>query len=226
MEKTPCPLKVPDFVKRMAVKPKLFIAVPNSQDFVPARFHWSWEKMEKPEIYHKERFEHSYGCVRNNQAVAKFLKSNCDVFVFMDIDQEYPKDFLKIMLPLVEKYKVIGPLIYDKWREHNFPPLMFGENRYPFVSPPIIEYSGIVEVPYAHNNMFYAREVLEKISPPWYELYLNEDGTARTKSQDFAFNDKVKLAGYKIYINTDILVQHLVMINVDTRLHNLWNKKW
>jgi hypothetical protein len=206
---------------------KLFIAVPNSQDFVPSRFHWSWDKMDKPVDFVRERFDHSYGCVRLNQAVDKFLKSDCDTLTFMDIDQEYPRNYLRAMLHLAEKYPVIGPLIYNKWRWNNFPPLMCSENKYPFMSPPILgmENTGVQEVPYAHNNMFYAREVLEKIEPPWFDLNLNETGTARADSGDFRFNDKVKAAGYKIYVNTDIIVQHLVMINVDTRLHNKWNGK-
>jgi hypothetical protein len=206
---------------------KLFIAVANSQDFVPARFHWSWDKMDKPEDFVRKRFDHSYGCVRQNQAVDTFLKSDCDTLHFMDIDQAYPRNYLRAMIPLAEKYCAIGPLIYNKWRKNNFPPLMCSANKYPFMSPPIlgIENTGVREVPYAHNNMFYAREVLEKITPPWFDLNLNENGTARMDSGDFRFNDRVKEAGYKIYINTDILVQHLVMINVDTRLHNKWNGK-
>lgn len=205
---------------------KLFIAVCNSQDFVPSAFHWSWERMAKPDNYRKERFTHSYGVIRNNQAVDMFLASDCDMFTFMDIDQKYPENYLTIMLPLAYRYKVIGPLIYDKWRVHNFNPLMFDENRYPFLSFPSGEaYTGIVEKKYAHNNMFYAREVLERIPPPWYEFNLNERGTNRNESQDFLMNDKVRKAGYKVYVNTDMEVQHLVMMPVDTRLHNLWNQK-
>ena len=168
---------------------------------------------------------HSYGVIRCNQAIEMFLGSDCDVFTFMDIDQKYPVDYLTVMFPLAYRYKVIGPLIYDKWRSHNFRPLMFDTNLYPHVTPPSGRAdTGIVEKRYAHNNMFYAREVLEKISPPWYEFNLNEKGTNRKESQDFSFNEKVRKAGYKIYVNTDMVVQHLVMISVDTRLHDLWNK--
>jgi len=209
----------------MTYDPKLFIGVSNSQEFVPAKFHWTWEKMLKPYKFKKVRFTHSHCFVRENRMVEQFLESNCDVFLKMDIDQKYPKNYLEVMVPLVEKYKVIGPLIYSKWRRKKYHPLMFSKTNGPQTGTPIHGAIGIVEVPYAHTNLFIAREVLEKIEPPWFMSDFNKDGTAQTNSTDAEFNDKIKEVGYPIFINMDVQAKHLVLEFIDTEMHNRWNKK-
>jgi hypothetical protein len=207
----------------MAYNPKVFIGVANSQEFVPAYFHWGWEKMVKPYEYTMERFDHSDCFIRNNQMIEAFLESDYDVMVKMDIDQKYSRGFLEKMVPLVEKYKAIGPLIHNKWRKKGYFPLMHMSNSFPYVSVPIPFRSGIVEVPYSHSNLFLAREVLEKIDPPWYEGHFNAKGTGRTSDVDYTFIDKIKAAGYPVYINTDIEAKHLVLEYIDKEMSHKWN---
>ena len=203
--------------------PKLFIGVNNSQDFVPSQFFWTWERMEKPYKYIISRQEFSFPSQRNNMMVKEFLASDCDVMVKMDIDQKYPHDYFVKMVPLVEKYKVIGPLLYNKWRRLNFRVLMNLTKQGPFTqSEQMKEWSGIEEVPYPHSNLFYVRESLENITPPWYENKFSSDGKMRLEGGDHAFVEKIREQGFKLYINTDVLVQHLVMAHVDTRLHKIW----
>ena len=209
----------------MGYNPKLFIGVCNSQEFVPSDFHWSWEMMEKPYKYDRVRFTHPDDSIRNNAMIDLFLQGNCDIMVKMDIDQKYPIHFFEFLVPQVEKYKVIGPLIYNKWRTTNYTPLMYVENSYPFMGKTMENYSGIVEVPYPHTNLFYARETLENIKPPWYVKHYDEKGLHRTNDTDFTFLDKVKEQGYKLYINTSVHVGHLVHDAVDVKTHNRWNRK-
>jgi len=180
--------------------------------------------MIKPYDYRISRQEHSYPTVRNNTMVKRFLKSDCDVMVKMDIDQKYPPHYFEFMVPLVEKHKVIGPLLYNKWRSRAYVPLMFEDNLFPYMPTPMTGYSGIVEVPYPHTNLFYAREVLENITPPWYDKMYNDIGTTRKNDMDFYFLDKIKAQGYKLYINTAVEVEHLVLEGVNTRLHNRWHR--
>jgi hypothetical protein len=87
------------------------------------------------------------------------------------------------------------------------------------------DYKGITEVPYPHTNLFYSREVLEKIEPPWYTRKYSQDCIRRLNDMDFTFLDKVKAAGFPIYINTSVEVRHLVLEGVDTKLHNRWHRK-
>lgn len=188
---------------------KLFLGICNSQDFVPAGFFWSFINIKsqwQTEVY---RSTHPWDIIRNNRIIDKFLKSDCDVLVKMDIDQAYPPMFFEKLVPLVEQYKVIGPMIKDRWRSNGFCPLAFSSHDGMVLHTySLTGKSGVVEIPYAHTNLFYAREVLEKVPPPWYEATQTEDGLERKNHVDFTFLDKIKAAGYPIYIDLDTVVAH------------------
>jgi hypothetical protein len=203
---------------------KLYIGVCNSQEFVPADFFWSWENMVKPYNYVMVRFDHSDDVIRNNQMINRFLKSDCDIMVKMDVDQVYPPHYFEFLVPYTEQYKVIGPKIHNKWRSRGYVPLLFDTNNFPLMATPNLTLSGISEVAYPHTNLFYAREVLEKVAPPWYEAHHDEKGLKRTADVDCTFLDKIKAAGYKLYIDTTVEVTHLVLEGVDTKLHNRWHR--
>ena len=201
---------------------KLFIGVCNSQDTVPAAFHWSWEEMDKPYEYQKERFANDDAIIRNNRMVRDFLRSDCDILVKMDIDQIYPKNYFTVMVPLVEEYKVIGPLIHNKHRRNQYAPLLCARNTFPIVrtitnwEPMAVD--GILEIPYAHTNLFYAREAIEKTKPPWYESKYSHDNCAHRMNRDYSFIGKLRKQGFNTYININVEVGHLVegVVNSET----------
>jgi hypothetical protein len=127
----------------------------------------------------------------------------------MDIDQAYPSTYFERLVPLVERYKVIGPLIKDREKENNHMPLAFvSHSKAALQKFPLAGKTGIIDIPYSHTNLFYSREVLEKIPPPWYEAYQADDGLSRNNHVDFTFLDKIKAAGYPIYIYLDTKVGH------------------
>jgi len=206
---------------------KLFVGVCNSQPTIPSAFHWSWEAIEKPYPYKKVRFDDDDTIVRNNQMVREFLKSDCDVLVKMDIDQVYPKNYFTGMIPWIEKYKLIGPLIYNKWRKNKYPPLLFEKNTFPLIRTKRdffkgVDENGFIKIPYAHTNLFYPREIIENINPPWYELKHSPDGCGHLINRDFSFIEKIKKNGYDTYINTQIEAGHLVEEPVDSITYMKW----
>ncbi len=206
---------------------KLFIGVGNSQYTVPSAFHWSWEEMEKPYEYDKRRFSSSVTIIRDNRMIRDFLRSDCNIFVKMDIDQVYPKDYFTVMVPLVRRYKVIGPMIYNKWRRNDYAPLLCDKDTFPTIRNNKnwhrkINEDGILKVPYAHSNLFCAREVLENIKPPWIEFKYSDDNCAKRLNGDYSFTDKIKEQGYTIHINTNIEVGHLVEEVVDHETYTKW----
>lgn len=189
----------------------LFIGICNSQSMVPADFFWSFTDIRKPpfQIY---RSRHPWDVVRNNVMISEFVKSDCTMFAKMDIDQTYPADYFERLIPIVEKYKVAGPMIYDRWEENSYMPLAFNqvnENNFPISKMPIEELSGIVDIPYPHTNLLYHREVLEKIGPPWYQAYSTPNGLARLNHVDFTFIAKIHKAGYRVMIDLGCEVKHM-----------------
>lgn len=203
---------------------KVFIGICNSQDSVPSRFFWSLLAVENKYETKIGRGDHPWDVVRNNQLIKQFLDSDADIFVKMDVDQEYPKNYISSMVPLVSQYKAIGPIIHDRWEHNKFLPLSFAEVNYPKFKPhPIEPNTGVIEVPFPHTNLFYSREVLEKVDAPWYEATLRSDGLERSNHVDFDFLNKIKEVGYPIYINTDITVKHLAAIGIDNGVYTKWN---
>lgn len=188
---------------------KLFLGICNSQETLSSNFFWSFIHIRNKWEAQAFRATHPWDVIRNNQIIDKFLKSGCDILAKMDIDQVYPSQYFERLVPLVEKYKIIGPLIKDRHMQSGFMPLAFSSHDGPRLHKySIAGKSGIIEIPYAHTNLFYAREILEKIDPPWYEAEQTEDGLERKNHVDFTFLDKIKKAGYPIYIDLDTRVAH------------------
>ena len=208
----------------MSDEPTIFIGVCNTQSMVPAAFFWSFTAMAKPYRYLVARGGHPWDVVRNNQLIDKFLKSDADIFVKMDIDQSYPLDYLEQMVPLVEQYKVIGPVIYDRWEHNGFMPLAFDEYEPRFIKCPLEGKNRIVDIRYTHTNLFYAREVFEKVKNPIYRADLSDDGLNRANHVDYCVLDKIRAAGYPVYTNLDVVVKHLAEVPVDESVHERWNR--
>lgn len=188
---------------------KVFIGICNSQDSVLSDFFWSFINIKTKWETEICKGWQPWDIIRNNYLIYKFLKSDADVFVKMDIDQIYPESYFLKLVPLVKEYKVIGPLIKDRDIHNNFMPLAFiSHNGCELRKFDINGKSGIVEIPYAHTNLFISREVLEKIPAPWYEVKYSKDGLSRKNHVDFTFLDKIKNAGYSIYIDLDTKVGH------------------
>ncbi len=205
---------------------KIFIGVCNSQDNMASDFFWSMigqvDFVAQPTF---ARARHPWDIVRNNQLIDWFLKSDCDYFAKTDVDQIYPVDYFKKMVPLIEQYKVIGPLIFDRPFTGNFMPLVnWSEDGYKKHFD-IKDKAGIEEVPYLHTNCFFHREVLEKIPKPWFEAHLSEDGLKRADHVDITFMKKIPQAGYKIYINYDVVVEHITSFGVSREVYERWNNK-
>ena len=208
---------------------KLFVGICNSQPILYSDFFWSFLSIRIPSTCKVmvHRSIHPWDAVRNNWLIDKFLKSDCNCFVKMDVDQGYPSDYFKIMLPLLQTHDVIGPMIYDRHADSGFMPLCFerDENEpYAKRGKPFDNKTGIMELPYLHTNCFYNRYVLEAIKPPYYEAYLSESGLERANHVDFTFMSKVRDAGFKIYINFDVVVEHIAHLPISREVYERWNK--
>jgi hypothetical protein len=160
---------------------------------------------------------HPWDVVRNNQGIDAFLKSDFDIMVKCDVDQWYPTDYFHQMLRLVEEYKVIGPVIYDRQQETGFAPLVLDKPLGRFIC--IDNESGIHKFPYTHTNNFYAREVFENIPKPWYEAHMTADGLGRANHVDYDVLDKIRKAGYEVYTNCDVTVEHITTLRINREVH-------
>ena len=204
---------------------KLFVGICNSQEQVPSNFFWSIICMRQPLNIVFGRAVHPWDVIRNNELIDWFLRSDCDYFVKMDVDQVYPIDYFEKMVPLIEKYKVIGPLIFDRWSAGDFLPLVNWKGIQSGVDKPfdVRGKTGIMEVSYYHTNCFFHRDALEAIPQPHYEAYATQDGLKRSNHVDIGFMEKFPRAGFKIYANLDVVVNHIAEIQVSKEVHERCN---
>jgi len=204
---------------------KLFIGIANSQSTVPSLFFWSLLGIVQILPVTIKRAGQSEAAVRDNSLIKAFLDSDCDYFVNMDIDQTYPSDYFQKMVPLIDEYKCIGPIIFDRWPESGYMPLIAkGPGFLRENADTVLKETGIIEVPISHNNHFFAREVLEAIPPPWCFTAFTEDGLGKAFHQDGWQMKKVVEAGYKVYINCDVVVKHIAEVEIDREFYAQWHK--
>lgn len=210
---------------------KAFIGICNSQGYIPSGFFWSFNSIRHVCQVEAHRAGHPWDVVRNNQLIDKFLKSDCDYFVKMDVDQVYPQDYFEVMIPLLADHDIIGPMIFDRHESSGFMPLCFEEdkdNQWAKRGQPFDAKSGIMQLPYLHTNCFYNRYALEAIPPPWYQAFATSDGLERANHVDYTFMSKFTQAGFKIHINFDMVVQHIAEVPVSRQFHEVYNtgKEW
>ena len=209
---------------------KLFIGIKNSQDRVPSSFFWSFIYMRPvPGLRVRvERAINSRAPIRHNYLFKTFLDSDCDYFLEMDVDQVYPSCYLSKMVPLINEYKAIAPLIHDRQFADGFMPLVFSDadiNGFTCRPIDIVGKHGIIEVKYCHANIFLDREVVEKIEWPPYPGLLSDDGLQKKQHADFLLNDKIRNAGYKLYVNLDVEVEHIVEFPMNRKRWEKWHGK-
>jgi hypothetical protein len=189
---------------------KIFIGICNSQDFIPSDYFWSFIRIKNRWPTEVGRSRHVWDVVRNNRIIDKFLKTDCTILAKMDVDQTYPSDYFERFIPLLMEHQIVGPMIYDRWPETGHIPLAFawveGMNLHRMN---LDNMTGLVEIPYSHTNLFYRREVLEEIPPPWYEAHLEPNGLERQNHVDFSFLRKIHQAGFKVMIDLDVEVKHM-----------------
>jgi hypothetical protein len=117
------------------------------------------------------------------------------------------------MVPWVDTYGVIGPLILDRNPDTGHMPLAFNSHDVTRIMSDqirwdVLEQKKPIQVPYTHTNNFYDKRVLAQVPPPWYEAVTDEDGTNRGNHVDYDFLDKVKKVS-QVWLHCGVVVNHL-----------------
>ena len=202
--------------------PSLLVVTGNSQPWCYSDYMWTMmhNVATYPGTVGVYRADHGVDAIRNNRGVHAFLQSDAEVMVRMDLDQSYPPDFLTTMAPLALEYKVIGPEIYDRWEANDHKILCFNDKFAVWENHiDCSDANGIKAYPYTHTNNFYLREVVENTPLPWFTADMDESGLNRRSHPDFDLLDKIREAGYEIYMNHNVEVHHLFVAKASNDYH-------
>ena len=194
---------------------KLGIGLPLSFPMVPADFFESFMLMEKGEYVLLRSKDGPIDMLRNG-LVGLALAAGCTHLVMLDTDMYY--DIKTIPKLLSHERDVVGALYFRRCPP--FEPFMVKNNEY------ILEWEegDLIEVDRtAGGCILFNMKVFDKIDPPWFEVEKTENGMIKL-GEDYNFCDKLRNAGYKIYVDTSIVAEHLSAMRVNTRWFKLWRK--
>ncbi len=163
-------------------------------------------------------FPHDIGVVRDN-LVFQALEQGCTHLIMMDTDQVYPRDTI---LRLLEHDKdIVGTVVHRRYEP--FDPILYrGELEEYYHVPDEDAYSGdLIEVDSTGTGcVLFKTRIFADIKPPWFRVGLGKTG--KPIGEDIAFFAKARAAGYRIYIDTAIQVDHLAMGVVNRGMYEMY----
>jgi len=200
---------------------KIAIASPLTYSSVPIQFFESYLSMVKP---YPHAFLHSTGyqgldVIRNN--LVKGAKNlNCTHILFLDIDhRHHPETIPKL---LSHNLPVVSGLSY--MRREDFDPCMFRGMINGYHPVKEWEENSLIEVDSVGAAcLLLDMKVFDNIEPPYFAFMANPDpGIPFGIGEDVFLCNKLKQAGYKIYVDTSCPNKHLATIEVDKEFSDNW----
>lgn len=191
----------------------LSIAVPTT-GWTPMEWTLGLIALDKPPYFFLVDNTVPLDLARNN-LVRKFLVENpyAEFLLFYDTDIVPPPDALRKLMGY--KADIISGLYHQK-RPPFYPLLMRKHTSLQRGYMTVIRWveGKVVEVDATGLGfMLVHKRVFQKVDPPWFWF-----DTERNISEDFNFCAKAKENGFKVYVDTSIILGHLahLTINLDT----------
>ena len=201
---------------------RLGIGIPLTDDRIHSQFFDSWVQMEKPEfVYMRPDHRGPIDEVRN-LLVTDAMDNGCTHLIMLDTDQFYPKHTIPRLLSY--DLDAVGALVYRRYPP--FDPVMYrmrqdGEG-YEHVHADEMFSGGLVEVDATGCGcVMFKMDVFLKVPPPWF-VFKPLDGDQKNLGEDVGFCAKLRSAGYKIFVDTSLEVEHLATMSINRAAFELY----
>lgn len=200
---------------------KLGIGIPNTERTMNPYFFDSFVTMDKPEFtFMRPPFQGYVGMdLARDSLVSQALSSGCSHLLMMDTDQMYPQDTVTKLLS--HDAAVVGTLVHRRYPP--FEPVALRGTLGEYIHVPDEEcFSGdLISVDaIGCGCVLYDMEVFLKIKPPWFESYQLESG--KGVGEDVGFCSKLRCAGFNIYVDTSIEIDHMTIMGVNRDFYKLY----
>lgn len=196
---------------------KLAIGIPCNWTYVPLSFFNSFVLMEKPDFQFVTADNGPTDTLRND-IVEKALSIDATRLIMLDVDQVYhPKTITKL---LKHDLPVVGAKVHRRYPPFDPIMLRLGPDRY----EPMTEWEdgALVEVDATGAGcIMYDMEVFKRLQYPWFKFQTNPDN-GMTIGEDIGLCQELKVAGYKIFVDTSIEIGHLTTMIVNNATHDLY----
>ena len=197
----------------------LAIGIPCSFPSVPIDFFRSFALMEKPSYTLIIKTNGPIDTLRND-IIEKAMAERCTHVLMLDIDQVYPVDTIPKLLShnvsvvnamVPRRYPPFDPIMLQLTSE-GYKPMGYGD----------WEDGELVEVDATGTGcILYNLEVFKKIPYPWFEFKKHPE-TGLVIGEDVGLCQKLQAAGYKIYVDTSVEIEHPTIIKINKAMHKLW----
>lgn len=177
--------------------------------------------MEKPDFIYIQADNGPVDGLRNNIVETAIAGGATHLFM-CDTDQVYPVNTITRLLS--HKLPVVGARVHRRYPP--FDSLMLKINEIDertrgYESVDEWEEDKLVEVDATGGGcLMYNMEVFRKIPYPWFEFQQREDGGVI--GEDIGFCQKLKAAGYKIFVDPSVEVGHLTTMIVNGATNKLY----
>lgn len=211
------------FYRRRRRDFKLGIGVPFTEKTMSPYFFDTFVTMEKPDFtYMRPPFSGYVGIeVARNSLVHQAFENGCSHLLMLDTDQMYPPD--TVMKLISHNQAVVGATVHRRYPP--FDPIMLRGDFGAYLRVPDEECfsGGLVEVDATGCGcILYDMEVFIKVRPPWFEIYQLENG--KDVGEDIGLCSKLREAGFRIYVDTSIEIDHMTTMGVNRSFYELYGK--
>lgn len=197
---------------------KLAIGIPCSFPHVPISFVYSLLMMERPDFVLIHADNGGIDALRND-IVQKAQAAGANKLLMLDTDQVYPVDTVTRLLS--HNVPVVGAVVHRRYPP--FDPIMLKQSDMGWEDITDFKYGDLVEVDATGGAcVLIDMQVFKKLPYPWFKFRKQENGT--TMGEDIGFCLDAKKAGYKIYVDTAVEVEHLTTMSVNKNTNRLYNK--
>jgi GT2 family glycosyltransferase len=167
-------------------------------------------------------FEKDIADIRN-RLVVDALNDGCTHLLTIDTDQVYPKDTIKKLM--AHDLDIVGGVIHRRYPP--FEPILkrWDIEKENYVNlPDEICYSGdLVEVDATGCGCLLMKtEIFLNMEDPWFAFSHNHQGYPI--GEDINFCKKAKEAGYRVFVDTSIQIDHLTQFSVNRGLREVYKK--
>ena len=179
--------------------PMVMVATPCNHDHSPSDFMMALQALDYPRArWVLTRQDSPFLADMRNMAVDQALKGAYDAVLFVDSDMIFPADALQ-RLVAHKKPIVSGHCLR---RRRPFDPTTAIRDTLGHLALVRLQGAGLFPVDAVGTAFLYvAREVLEKVRSPWFEV--------GRLGEDYDFCEKATKAGYQIYVDLDLRIGHI-----------------
>ena len=210
--------------KRDRLGDKLAIGFPLVNEMLRVNFFTSFSCMDKgaytfllPEFPHGPWAETL--AEARNSLVQQAQFEGCRKLFMMDTDQIYPEDTLTKLL--AHGKDVCGVRVHRRYPP--FDPILVrkekGSGKYYRVSDEEMFSGDLVEVDATGTGaLLFNMEIFDSIEEPWFKVQTDASGHM---GEDIYFCEKARIAGFRIFVDTSIEVDHLATIAINKPMYQM-----